>query len=131
VSRSSSEAEYKALASLVCELQWLQYLCDDLHTNISGSFVVYCDNKSVICIAKNPTFYERTKHIEIDCHFVQTKLQEGLIHLILVSSSNKVVDMLIKPLHPRLFRDNLSKLNMKDIHVSACGWLLDDKNILI
>jgi len=86
VSKSSSEAEYRALASLVYELQWLQYLCHDLHTNISESFVVYCDNKSAICIAKNPTFHERTKHIEIDCHFVQTKFQEGLIHLILVSS---------------------------------------------
>ena len=121
MSKSSSEAEYRALASLVCELQWLQYLCHDLHTHISESFVVCCDNKSVICIAKNLTFHERTKHIEIDCHFVQTKLQEGLIHLISVSSFNQVIDMLIKPLHPRLFRENLSKLNMKDIHASTCG----------
>ena len=101
-----------------------------MHTNITESFV-YCDNKSAIRIAKNPTFYERTKHIEIDCHFVQTKLQEDLIHLILDFSSNQVVDILTKPLNPRLFRDNLSKLNMKDIHASDCGTLLDDKYDLI
>ena len=109
--RASLEAEYRVLASLVCELQWLQYLCH-VHTNIFESFVVYCDNKSAIYIAKNPTFHERTKHIEINGHFVWTKLQEGLIHLILVSFSNQVVDMLTKPFHPQLFRDNLSKLNM-------------------
>jgi len=63
ISRSPLEAEYRALVSLVCELQLLQYLCHDLHTNISESFVVYCDNKSAICIAKNPTFDERMKHI--------------------------------------------------------------------
>ena len=88
-------------------------MCQDLLTNISEYFVVYCDNKFSICIARNPTFDERMKHIEIDFHFVQTKLQEGPI---LVSSSNKVAVMLTELLHPRLFCDNLSKVNMKDIH---------------
>jgi len=99
VSISSSEGEYRAFASLFCELQWLQYLCHDLHTNIFESFVIYCDNKFAIFIAKNPMFHERTKHIEIDCHFFRTKLQEGLIHLISVSSTKQVTDMLTEPLH--------------------------------
>jgi len=71
------------------------------------------------------------KHIEIDCHFIRTKLQEGLIHLIPISFFNQVADMLTKPLHHQLFRDNLSKLNMKDLHASSCEPLLNDKNDLI
>ncbi|XP_027357129.1 uncharacterized protein LOC113866473 [Abrus precatorius] len=66
VSRSSSEAEYRALASLTSELQWLKFLCDDFQVNVTTPFPVYCDSKSAIYIAKNPTFHERTKHIKID-----------------------------------------------------------------
>ncbi|PNX87642.1 retrovirus-related Pol polyprotein from transposon TNT 1-94, partial [Trifolium pratense] len=66
VSRSSSEAEYRALASLSCELQWLQYLFRDLRVNFPQPASVYCDNKSAIYLAHNPAFHERTKHIEID-----------------------------------------------------------------
>ena len=61
LSKSFSKAEYRALTRLVCELQWLQYSCQDLHTNISEYFVVYYDNKPAICIAKNHRFHERTK----------------------------------------------------------------------
>lgn len=74
VSRSSSEAEYRALASLTCELQWLQYLFKDLHISFDQPSSVYCDNKSAIYLAHNPTFHERTKHIEIDCHVIREKI---------------------------------------------------------
>ncbi|WVZ14137.1 hypothetical protein V8G54_011703 [Vigna mungo] len=86
VSKSSSEAEYRSLASLTCELQWLQYLLKDLHIPCPTPYSVYCDNNSAIHIAKNPTFHERTKHIDIDCHVTRQKLQDGLIKLLHVSS---------------------------------------------
>ena len=73
VSKSSSEAEYRSLASLTCELQWLHYLFKDLHIPCSTPYSVYCDNNSAIHIAKNPTFHERTKHIDIDCHVIRQK----------------------------------------------------------
>jgi len=63
VSRSSSESEYRTLASLICELQWLSYLFKDLHINFQQLASVYCDNKSAIYIAHNPTFHEKRKHI--------------------------------------------------------------------
>ncbi|XP_050914709.1 uncharacterized mitochondrial protein AtMg00810-like [Lathyrus oleraceus] len=56
VSRSSSEAEYSALASLSCELQWLQYLFQDLHISIDHPSSIYCDNKSTIYLAHNQSF---------------------------------------------------------------------------
>jgi len=61
--------------------------CHDLHTNISKR-IVYYENKYAIYIAKNVMFHERMKHIKIHCLFVHTKLQECLIHLFSLSSSN-------------------------------------------
>ena len=87
VSRSSSEAEYRALASTTCELQWLTYLLQDFRATFTQPATLYCDNQSAIQIATNPVFHERTKHIEIDCHLVRHKVNSGLIKLLPVSSS--------------------------------------------
>jgi len=85
----------------------------------------------LVCITKNLVFHESIKHIKIDYHFAQTKLQESFIHLSLVSSSNQVIDMLTKHPYHWLFHDNLSKLNMKDMHVSTCGTILNDRSYII
>jgi hypothetical protein len=116
VSRSSTEAEYRALASLTCELQWLQYLFQDLHITFTQSASVYCDNKSAIYLAHNPTFHERSKHIELDCHIIREKLQSKLIHLLPVPSKSQLADVLTKPLHSPAFSSLLSKLGLCSIH---------------
>lgn len=71
VSRSSSKAEYRALATASCELQWLSFLLRDLHVECSKPSVLYCDIKSALYIAANQVFHERTKHLYIDCHVVR------------------------------------------------------------
>nr|KYP65464.1 Copia protein [Cajanus cajan] len=86
VSRSSSEAEYRALATSTYELQWLTYLLTDLKIQCSKSATLYCDNQSALHTATNPVFHERTKHLEIDCHLVQEKAQAGLMKLLPVPS---------------------------------------------
>ncbi|XP_031104380.1 uncharacterized protein LOC116007854 [Ipomoea triloba] len=68
VSRSSSEAEYRALAATVCEVQWITSLLRELQVQPSKPAAVFCDSKSAIAIAENHVFHERTKHIDIDCH---------------------------------------------------------------
>ena len=79
VARSSTEAEYRAMAHGVCELLWLQTFLHDLGILKDGPMKLYCDNKAVINIAHNPAQHDRTKHIEIDWHFIKEKLSEGLI----------------------------------------------------
>ena len=70
VSRSTAEAEYRSLADLSCELQWLKALFTYLGHLQNAPMTVYCDNQSALYIAENPVYHEQTKHIELDCHFV-------------------------------------------------------------
>ncbi|MED6183697.1 hypothetical protein PIB30_117439 [Stylosanthes scabra] len=66
VARSSTEAEYRALANITCELQWILNLLSTLHVSCCRTPVIYCDNRSALHIAVNPVFHERTKHLEVE-----------------------------------------------------------------
>lgn len=66
MARSSTEAEYRAMALTICEVIWLKSLLTDFGISQDAPIKLYCDNQSAIHISKNPTFHERTKHIEID-----------------------------------------------------------------
>ncbi|XP_031098345.1 potassium channel AKT1-like [Ipomoea triloba] len=123
ISRSSSEAEYRALAATTCEVQWLIYLLAEfgLHPNVPAA--IYCDSKSAIAITENPVFHERTKHIEIDCHLVREKLHKGIIKLFHISSENQLADVLTKAHCPGSFFSYVSKLGLFNLYNPACGGL--------
>lgn len=89
ISRSSAEADYRALATTTNEVIWLQQLLKDFFVHLSEQAVIYCDNLAAIHIASNPIFNERTKHIEIDCHFVRDKVTDGVIKLLPVRLHNQ------------------------------------------
>lgn len=93
VSRSSAEAEYRALASTTSEVLWLTQLLSDFSITISLPTSIYCDNQAAIHIASNPMFHERTKHIELDCHFVRDKVQENIIKILPIRSKEQLADM--------------------------------------
>jgi hypothetical protein len=73
VARSSAEAEYRALASTTSELIWIKQLLGELEIKHQAPMKIFCDNQAARYIASNPVLHERTKHIEIDCHFVREK----------------------------------------------------------
>ena len=81
ITRSSTEVEYRALTSTTAELIWLRWLLQDLGVDCSTATKLHCDNRSAIQIAHNDVFHERTKHIEIDCHFIRHHLLQGTLTL--------------------------------------------------
>lgn len=81
VARSTAEVEYRAMAHATAKIVWLRWLLSDLGITISSPTPLYCDNTSAIQITHNSVFHERTKHIEIDCHFIRQHLQLGTIDL--------------------------------------------------
>nr|XP_016513771.1 PREDICTED: uncharacterized mitochondrial protein AtMg00810-like [Nicotiana tabacum] len=76
ISRSSTEAEYRSLAAVAAEVTWIVGLLQELNVALNQPVYLYCDSKATLQIASNPIFHERTKHIEIDCHFVREKIKK-------------------------------------------------------
>ena len=119
MARSSAESEFKATAHGICELLWLKIIFDDLKVEWQSPMKLYCDNESTINIAHNPVQHDRTKHIEIDRHFIKEKLEEGLICLSYVPSGQQVADVLTKGLNGGSFHELVTKLGMEDIYSPA------------
>ena len=115
VARSSAEAEYRAMAQGVCELLWLQKLLEELRLSEKKKLSLYCDNKAAISIARNPVQHDRTKHVEIDRHFIKEKVTGGVLSLFHVSSEKQLADVFTKGLNKRTFHTLLCKLGMCDI----------------
>ncbi|XP_044485332.1 uncharacterized mitochondrial protein AtMg00810-like [Mangifera indica] len=116
VSLSSAEAEYRAMAKTTCEIIWIRGLLKDLGVIISEPVELYCDNKAAKDISTNPAFHERTKHIEIDCHFVRDKIQEGLIKPYHIRTTEQLADIFTKPLGSKQHFYLLHKLGVYDIY---------------
>lgn len=103
----------------VCELLWLRRILEELKVEGDKPMKLYCDNKSAISIAQNPVQHDRTKHVEIDRHFIKERLENGDICIPFVPSSEQLADVLTKGLFTTMFEGFLSKLGMIDIYSPA------------
>jgi hypothetical protein len=88
VSRSSAEVEYRDVANGVAEAAWLRQLLAELHSTLSRSTLVYCDNVSAVYLSTNPVQHQRTKHVEIDLHFVRDRVAVGDVRVLHVPTTS-------------------------------------------
>ena len=116
VSRSSAETEYRALALGICEGIWLLKLLKELDVNQDEKFEIFCDNQSAIQIARNPVHHDRTKHVEIDRHFISEKITNGIASLSYVPTEEQVADVFTKALPKASFNKFLFKLGIYNIY---------------
>lgn len=116
VARSSAEAEYRALALTTCELLWLSYLLKDLQVQTLQPAHIFCDNQAAFHIANNPIFHERTKHIELDCHFIRDKISDGFLKLLPIRTHSQLADAFTKPLPANILFLLMSKMGILNIY---------------
>uniref|UniRef100_A0A2N9IDE7 CCHC-type domain-containing protein n=1 Tax=Fagus sylvatica TaxID=28930 RepID=A0A2N9IDE7_FAGSY len=115
MSRSSTESEYRALALASAQLCWFRTLLKDLGVFISAAPILWCDNISALAIASNPVFHARTKHIEVDFHFVRERVLRKDLAVKFVSTLDQLADIFTKSLPPHRFLDLRSNL-MATVH---------------
>ena len=121
LSRSSAEAEYREFANVVSESCWLRNLLLELQIPLRKATIVYCDNVSAIYLSSNPIQHQRTKHIEMDIHFVREKVARGEVRVLHVPSRYQIADIFTKGLPRVLFDDFRDSLNVRSPPVSTAG----------
>nr|KAJ0202832.1 hypothetical protein LSAT_V11C500269820 [Lactuca sativa] len=102
VSRSSTESEYKAIADIVAELIWLKFLLRELGLASMAS-TLWCDNLGATYLTANPVFHARTKHVEVDYHFVREQATQGKLNVKFISTNDQIADIFTKPLSSQKF----------------------------
>jgi hypothetical protein len=121
VSRSSAEAEYRAVANAVAETCWLRQLLQELHQPVQKATLIYCDNISAVYLSTNPVQHQRTKHIEIDLHFVRDKVAAGTVRVLHVPTTLQYADIFTKGLPSSIFYDFRSSLNVRSTTAPTAG----------
>ncbi|KAK8942637.1 hypothetical protein KSP39_PZI008749 [Platanthera zijinensis] len=115
VARSSAEAEFRAVSHGICEGLWVSTILKELGLKGSEPIRLYCDNKAAISIAHNPVQHDRTKHIEIDRHFIKENIDRGTVVIPFIPSDQQLADVLTKGLSSSMFADIIGKFGMADI----------------
>lgn len=116
VSRSSAEAEYRAMATTVSEILWVRWLLEEFKMPQMGPTPLFCDNQAARDIANNPVFHERTKHVERDCYFVRERVESNEIQPKKIDSKLQIADLFTKPLGTQQLKNLLVKLGVRNLH---------------
>lgn len=86
------------MTATYCELKWLCYFLCDLRVSQTHLTPFFCDNQAALHIFSNPAFHERTKDIELDCHFVRDEIQAHKIVPAYIHIANQPADIFTKAL---------------------------------
>ena len=107
------------MATVTSEVVWLITLLKTFGLEHNHVASLYCDSKAAIYIATNPVFHNKTKHIELDCHFIKEKIQAGVIKTFYVPTRHQIADFFTKALGYKQFHYLLSKMNLVNIYNSS------------
>ena len=121
VSRSSAEAEFRAVANGVAEASWLRQLLMELRHPPRRATLVYCCNISAVYLSTNPFQHQRMKHVEIDLYFVRERVVLGLVRVLHVPTTSQYVDVFTKGLPTSVFQEFRSSLNVRCAPVPTAG----------
>jgi hypothetical protein len=112
VARSSTEAEYRAVATTTAELMWLTNLLHELRLPVSKPPLLLCDNVGATYLCSNPVLHSKMKHIFMEYHFVREQVRDGKLQVSHVSTKDQLDDLLTKPLAHTRFSDLRSKIQV-------------------
>ncbi|KAJ0838020.1 putative RNA-directed DNA polymerase [Helianthus annuus] len=115
VSRSTAEAENRSMCSATCELIWLKNLLSELNVVCKLPMLLSCDSQAALAIAANPVFHERTKHFELDLHFLREKVANGVINPVKVDTESQLADIFTKGLSVDQHEVFCEKLGLVDL----------------
>ncbi|CAL2235458.1 unnamed protein product [Prunus armeniaca] len=116
VALSSAEAEFRGMTKGICELLWLRKLLTELGYKPTSTMNLFCDNKAAIAIAQNLVQHDRTKHVEVDRHFIKQKLEAKVFQFPFVKSEDQLADILTKAISSKAFHNSLDQLGIGDIY---------------
>lgn len=112
IARSSTEAEYRAIAATTAEVLWVQNLLRELGHTPTTKPALYCDNMGATYVAANPKFHSKMKHLGLDYHFVRENVQNQNLRVSYISGNDQLADALTKPLPRTRFHDLMSKIGL-------------------
>ncbi|XP_041009156.1 uncharacterized mitochondrial protein AtMg00810-like [Juglans microcarpa x Juglans regia] len=121
IARSSTEAEYKSVANTTFEILWLQSLLKELGVGLSDPPTLWCDNIGATYLSMNLVLHSRTKHVELDYHFIRERVAAKALHVAFVSSKDQVADIFTKPLSTTRFTLLRSSLTLAQVPLESRG----------
>ena len=121
VARSSIESEYRALTCVTMELIWIKSLMDELQLPLQHCPIAWYDNLGAHALAHNPIYHSRTKHIEVDVHFIWEKIIHRALEVHYIPSQEQPENLFTKSLSLSQFQFLCSKLSLPYSSFSLWG----------
>lgn len=112
ISKSNTEAEFRAMSSTAAEIAWTSFMLHDLCIPIVNTPLLLCDKISALHLSVNPVFHSRSKHFDLDYHYVRERVDMKLLQTQYNSTKDQLADLFTKSLLPLPFQNIISNLNL-------------------